>query len=173
MAVLRWRYRASRSKIGVTMTSGEIPGSRAILFISHERTSTWDVSSLRRGGGHPLARIGVAYAIAASLSDAGDGSVTDSSISIGRNNWGGDGQIRSYSLSKNAYFGSLLVYSSYPDAKCGRSSTDTNSTSYVSKRVSCTTMAVSPNADGVRIRICQNKPIVWDPCGGWSNTHWR
>ena len=116
---------------------------------------------------------GVAYAIAASLSDAGDGSVTDSSISIGRNNWGGDGQIRSYSSSKNVYFGSLLVYNSYPDANCGRSSTDTNSTSYVSKRVSCNTMAVSPNADGVRIRICQNKPIVSDPCGGWYNTHWR
>lgn len=117
---------------------------------------------------------GAAYAISASLSDAGNGSVSNSSINMGRNNWGGSGSLRSNSNKLGVYFGSIIVYNNYPDANCGRSSGDVVTSTYSSIGVSCNTMsAVSPDSDGVRIRICQNKPNITDPCGSWSATFWR
>jgi hypothetical protein len=113
-----------------------------------------------------------AYAVNVS---SNDGSGTQSVTGWSGDTWAASDTLKS-SAGNAVYFSGNRVYDSAPDYVCnanneGRYTTNTASTSGVSKGGSCGAFGLFPgNVDGAQFRVCRDIQIVSDPCGSWSTT---
>ncbi len=104
-----------------------------------------------------------------------EGSGTQSISGWADDTWASTGTLKSTS-GKAVYYSGNRVYDWAPDYLCdngdaGRYTTNTTSTSGVSKGGTCGAFGIYPgNVDGAQFRICRDIQFIPDPCGSWSST---
>jgi len=108
---------------------------------------------------------GTAWAVGVS---SDDGSGYQYVTSHGDQSFHSTGGLRSRSGNK-VYFRGIVVYNNYPDYTCNRISSDTTSSTTVTRGGSCWQMIpIPPSSDGAGWKICRNRPFFPDGCGSMS-----
>lgn len=97
-----------------------------------------------------------------------DGSGTQSLTSKGAWSWAASGKLKSTSGSK-VYYSGKIVYDWNTDENCGRYTTDTTSTTLVTRGGTCSGPIRADTADGAEYRVCRNINNLPDDCGSWSS----
>lgn len=113
-----------------------------------------------------LACPALAYGVTVSH-DYGDGW---QSVTSGRDyGWTATGKLRSY--AGPVYFAGNVVYDNAPDKRCGRYTSNTSSSSYVTKGGTCDKRSIPfANADAAKFQICTDEYLWPDDCASWSRT---
>lgn len=113
-----------------------------------------------------LAMPTAAFAVNVSSSD---GSGNQSVTTKYSNGFAASGSLKSTS-GQPVYFSGDVVFDSYPDSACGRYTTDTMSTTPMSRGGDCLVTTWFVNADGAKYQVCKNVSFAPDVCGSWSST---
>lgn len=118
-----------------------------------------------------LAAVAIAFAPSAAYavnvsSSGGNGTQV---VTVGYDNgFSASGQLRKASAGSPVYYSGLVVYNNSQDKSCGRYTTNTSSTTYVTKGGSCSVYNPLRDADGAKFRVCSDEYLWPDACGSWS-----
>ncbi|WP_418058480.1 hypothetical protein [Pimelobacter simplex] len=94
-----------------------------------------------------------------------DGNGSQRVTSHGDQSFSSTGNLRS-NTGNNVYYRGIVIYNSYTDYTCNRITSNTSSSSYVTKSGSCSQVfPIPPSADAAGWKICRDRTGLPDGCG--------